>query len=184
MKRLLLPAFTLLASPALAHVDPAHHGSFLSGLTHPLSGLDHLLAMAAVGLWAAAMGGRALWALPAAFLGSMILGFALALTGTPLPGVEPMILTSVMALGLLVALAVRLPLGASLGLVGLFGLFHGHAHGGELGAASVATFGLGFALTTAALHGGGLGVGLALRGATLRLLGAGTVLSGAWLALA
>lgn len=186
----LAPLFLLAAGPALAHLDPGEHGSFLAGVTHPLSGLDHILAMLAVGLWAAMIGGRALWALPTAFVGAMATGFALSLAGVPLPGVEPMILVSVMALGLLVALAVRMPMGPSVALVGLFGLFHGHAHGGELGAATAATFGIGFALATALLHGTGLGLGLGLNRAlasrpgrlAMRGLGVVTALGGAWLA--
>lgn len=188
----LAPLLLLASGPAMAHLDPSHHGSFMAGVTHPLSGLDHILAMLAVGLWAAMIGGRALWALPAAFVGAMAAGFALSLAGMPLPGVEPMILASVMVLGLLVALAVRMPVGPSLALVGIFGLFHGHAHGGELGVATAATFGLGFALATAALHGTGLGLGLGLNRAlasgsgrlALRGLGVVTALGGAWLAAA
>lgn len=180
----------LIAGPAMAHVGPGGHGSVLSGMAHPLSGLDHILAMVAVGLWAAMMGGRALWALPAAFVGSMVAGFAIAVAGGALPGVEPMILASVLALGLLVALAVRLPLGPSVAVVALFGLFHGHAHGGELGQAAAAAFGLGFALSTAALHGAGLGLGLGVSRAlsghagrtALRLFGLVAAAGGAWLA--
>lgn len=179
----------LAAPPALAHLDPAAHGSVMAGVTHPLSGADHILAMVAVGLWAVTLGGRALWALPAAFVGSMAAGFLLSLAGVGLPAVEPMILASVMVLGLAVALAVRLPLGASLALAGLFGLFHGHAHGGELGAATALRFGLGFVLATAGLHAAGVGLGIGLGrlagrgGATLRALGAATALGGAWLAI-
>lgn len=111
MKKSILIAAALLftsSAPALAHLDPAEHGSLLAGLSHPFFGADHVLAMVAVGLWAAQIGGRALWSVPAAFVTTMMLGFALALLGAPLPFVEPAILGSVVALGLIVAMAVRL----------------------------------------------------------------------------
>ncbi len=124
----LATAFGLLtASPALAHLDPSEHGSFAAGFTHPLFGTDHVLAMIAVGLWAALLGGRAVWALPTAFVGAMIVGFLLSLAGVPLPYVEPFILTSVVVLGVVVALALRLPLGVCAALVGVFGICHGVA---------------------------------------------------------
>src|SRR5690606_9900488 len=99
MKRIAL-IFAVLAasaSPALAHLDPAEHGSFAAGFTHPLFGADHVVAMVAVGLWAAMLGGRALWAVPAAFVAVMALGFVLSALGVPLPFVEPAILASVVA---------------------------------------------------------------------------------------
>lgn len=175
----------LTAAPAFAHLDPAEHGSFMAGLTHPLSGADHMLAMVAVGLWAAQIGGRARWAVPAAFLSLMALGFVFALTGAPLPFVEPGILASVIGLGLLVALAIRLPVSVGAAIVGAFALFHGHAHGGELGAATALPFGLGFAVATAALHASGVGLGLLVGrrySAVTRMLGALTAAGGAWLA--
>lgn len=101
MKKSILIAAALLftsSAPALAHLDPAEHGSLLAGLSHPFFGADHVLAMVAVGLWAAQIGGRALWSVPAAFVTTMMLGFALALLGAPLPFVEPAILASVVAL--------------------------------------------------------------------------------------
>lgn len=146
----------LAASPALAHLDPGEHGSFLAGLSHPLFGLDHVLAMIAVGLWGAVLGGHARWALPTSFVGSMVLGFGLARLGLSLPLVEPMVLASVLLLGLAVALMVRLPLVAASVLAGLFGIFHGHAHGGELGAAGALAFSIGFVASTAVLHAVGL----------------------------
>lgn len=177
---------SVMAAPALAHLNPDEHGSFMAGLSHPLSGADHMLAMIAVGLWAAQIGGRARWIVPAAFVSLMALGFALALAGAPLPLVEPGILASVIGLGLLVALAVRVPTSASVVIVGIFALFHGHAHGGELGGATALVFGLGFAVATAALHAAGLGLGLAIgeRGPVVtRILGAATAIGGAALAL-
>ncbi len=161
-QRLLIAAASLMAAtaPAFAHLAPEAHGSFLAGVSHPLFGADHILAMVAVGLWAGALGGGALLAVPAAFVATMLAGFALAVAGVPLPFVEPAILASVVVLGLLVALAVRLPLVVSAGLVAAFALFHGHAHGGELGGAGALNFALGFALSTALLHAVGLGAGL------------------------
>jgi len=162
--RLLLTAASLAAStmPAFAHLDPAEHGSLLAGFTHPLSGLDHILVMIAVGLWAAQIGGRALWVVPAAFVGTMAFGFALAIIGVHLPFVEPAILASVVALGLLVAMAVRMETAACAAVVGIFALFHGYAHGGELGAAGALPFSAGFVVATALLHIAGIGLGLGI----------------------
>lgn len=162
--RLLLTAASLAAStmPAFAHLDPAEHGSLLAGFTHPLSGLDHILVMVAVGLWAAQIGGRALWVVPSAFVGTMALGFALAMAGVHLPFVEPAILASVVALGLLVAMAVRMETAACAAVVGIFALFHGYAHGGELGAAGALPFSAGFVVATALLHIAGIGLGLGI----------------------
>ncbi|WOI57739.1 HupE/UreJ family protein [Palleronia sp. LCG004] len=176
---------TLAATPAMAHLDPAAHGSVLAGLSHPVFGLDHILAMVAVGLWAVALGQRAVWALPAAFVGAMIVGYAGAVGGVGLPFVEPMILVSVMALGLVLALAISLPLGGAVALTALFGLFHGHAHGAELGAAGALAFGAGFALSTALLHAAGVGIArVATDTRVLRALGLLTAISGASIALA
>ncbi|NUB45885.1 HupE/UreJ family protein [Fertoebacter nigrum] len=187
MKRLLatLPAL-LLATPALAHLDPAEHGSLMAGATHPLFGADHLLAMVAVGLLAATRGGQALYALPLAFVGAMLAGFVLALVGLPLPLVEPTILASVIVLGAVVAAALRLPVPAMAAVVAAFGLFHGFAHGGEMGGAGALAYAAGFAVATAALHGAGimLGRGLltrlaAAKGAlVLRGLGLATMFGG------
>lgn len=163
-KRLLLAAasFATSAVPAFAHLDPAEHGSLLAGFTHPLSGLDHILVMIAVGLWAAQIGGRAFWVAPSAFVGTMAFGFALAMAGVHLPFVEPAILASVVALGLLVAMAVRMETVASAAVVGVFALFHGYAHGGELGAAGALPFSAGFIIATALLHVAGIGLGLGI----------------------
>jgi urease accessory protein len=172
------------AAPAFAHLNPAEHGSLLAGVSHPLTGLDHILAMLAVGLWAAQRGGRAVYAVPAAFVGAMTAGFLLGLAGMTLPFVEPMIAASVLALGVLVASAARLPVAASAGLVGLFALFHGVAHAAELGGAGAFSFGFGLAAATVALHAAGIGIGLALgrggrAGSALgRLAGAGSAAAG------
>lgn len=176
--------FLAAAAPAFAHLNPEEHGSFMAGFSHPLFGFDHILVMVAVGLWAAQIGGRALWIVPSAFVGTMAVGFALALNGTDLPFVEPAILASVIALGLLVAMAVRLPVSASAAIVGVFALFHGHAHGGELGTAGALQFGIGFLIATALLHMAGIGLGItagriAHGGIVSRIAGALTALAGA-----
>ncbi|SFH90307.1 HupE/UreJ family protein [Albimonas pacifica] len=184
-------AAALAVSPAAAHVG-AHgvHGaseSLAAGVLHPLFGLDHVLAMVAVGLWAAQVGGRALWMVPAAFVAAMTAGFGLSVAGLTLPSAEPMIVASVVALGLLVAAAVRLDVRVGAGLAALFALFHGAAHGAELGDAGAAAFGLGFVAATAALHGAGvaLGLGLARLGPVAsRALGGATAAAGLALAFA
>jgi len=181
-------ALTASAAPAFAHLDPAAHGSLMAGLSHPLSGADHVLAMVAVGLWAAQTGGRALWLVPAAFVATMALGFALAITEAPLPFVEPAILASVVALGLIVAMAVRPDAAKAAAIVGAFALFHGHAHGGEIGAAATASFAAGFVIATALLHAAGIGLGVLLGklsggGSVARLLGGLTAAAGGVLML-
>lgn len=164
LRRLALCAATLAPLSAFAH--PGHEGhdftwDFSAGLAHPLTGWDHLLAMLAVGLWAWQLGGRARWAVPASFVVAMTLGAALGRAGLHVPGLEPAIAASVLALGLLVATAARLPLAASAALVALFAAFHGLAHGAEMPAGATALgYGLGFVLATAALHAAGLALGL------------------------
>lgn len=179
-------AMALTTSPAFAHLNPAEHGSFAAGFTHPLSGADHILAMVAVGLWAAMLGGRALVVVPAAFVSVMLLGFVAALLGMPLPFVEPVILASVVVLGLMVALA--LPVSPVVGAIiaGFFAFFHGHAHGGEIGSATFLSYAAGFAFATVLLHAAGMGIGLAtgriMTGkngrVALRLAGGATALGG------
>jgi urease accessory protein len=143
----------VLPSMAWAHPAPGVAHGFLHGFGHPFSGLDHLLAMVAVGLWAVQRGGRAVWALPLTFVATMLVGGALGVAGFGIPGVEAGILASVLVLGALVALAVRLPVAACGGIVALFALFHGAAHGMEMPAgAGVAGYAAGFASATALLH--------------------------------
>ncbi len=164
-KRLCLSAILLLAAamPAYAHVGTGTTSSFTAGLMHPLSGLDHMTVMIAVGLWAALKGGKAIWAWPLAFVGVMLVGGALGMLHVPLPFVEPGILASVVALGLLVALAVDLPVSAGVAIIGLFALFHGHAHGTEVPEnAGGLEYMAGFAVATALLHVTGIAAGLAL----------------------
>jgi len=146
------------ADPAFAHVGHGSTASFTAGLGHPLAGLDHVAVMVAVGLWAALKGGRALWAWPAAFVGVMLIGGALGIAHVPVPFVEPGILASVVALGLLVALAVDLPVAIGALIIAVFALLHGHAHGSEVAeTVNGAEYMAGFALATAALHLAGIG---------------------------
>ncbi|HEX8311759.1 MAG TPA: HupE/UreJ family protein [Chthoniobacteraceae bacterium] len=156
-------ALTLL--PNLAHAHPGHDTAGLAeGFAHPLLGLDHILAMLAVGLWAVQLGGRAFWVVPASFVTSMILGGALGISGMALPFAEQGILASVLILGLLIAAAARLPLVASAVLVGAFSIFHGFAHGAEMPIdASGLSYGGGFVAATALLHGAGIAAGLMAR---------------------
>jgi urease accessory protein len=148
---------------AFAHVGLGQVETFQTGFFHPLSGMNHVLAMIAVGLYAASLGGAALWLVPFAFVGMMVVGGALGYSGIPLLLVEQAIGLSVVAMGLAIALGVRLPVAIAMGLVGLFALFHGHAHGGE-GAelASFLAYASGFIVATVALHAAGIGLGLAL----------------------
>ena len=164
-KRLSLSAILFLAAamPAYAHVGIGTTSSFTAGFMHPLSGLDHMTVMIAVGLWAALKGGKAIWAWPAAFVGVMLGGAALGMAHVPVPFVEPGILASVVALGLLVALAIDLPVVAGVAIIGLFALFHGHAHGTEVPEnAGGLEYMAGFAVATALLHAVGIATGLSL----------------------
>ena len=123
-------AAATLPSVAHAHVG-LHSDGALAGLSHPISGLDHVLAMVAVGFWASTLGGAARWIVPAAFVSVMAVGGMLGIAGVPLPMVETAIALTVAILGLLVAFEVRVPTGVAAAIVGLCALFHGHAHGTE-----------------------------------------------------
>ena len=171
MKKILFAALlAIAATPAFAH--PGHGAlSFAAGFAHPLSGLDHIAVMVAVGLWAALKGGRALWVWPAAFVGVMLIGGAFGMAHVALPFVELGILASVVALGLLVALAVDLPVAAGAAIVAVFALLHGHAHGSEVAETmSGIEYMAGFALATATLHGVGIGFAQLMARAQLRPL--------------
>jgi urease accessory protein len=155
----------LLFSPA-AQAHPGHesvetYGGFITGFLHPLGGIDHLLAMVAVGLWAAQIGGRALWAVPASFLVAMLAGGLLGFGTTGFPLMEQGIAASVFVLGLLIALAIRPPLLVPVLLVAFFAVFHGAAHGAELPAGlGAGTYATGFLMATAFLHAAGLALGM------------------------
>lgn len=153
---------TLIAPVAAsAHTGVGETSGFLHGFLHPLGGADHLLAMVAVGMLGFAVGGRALWLLPATFVLTMMAGGALGVAGLVLPALEPMIALSVVALAGLVASGRTLPLAALVSLTAIFALFHGVAHGAEMpAAASGLLYGVGFALATALLHATGLGLSL------------------------
>ena len=173
-------AFALV--PTFAHAHPGHGaeiGGIGWGLAHPFTGIDHILAMVAVGLWAVQLGRRALWLLPLCFVGAMTMGAALGMSGVTLPLVQPAIFASVLVLGALVAFAARLPLGASAALVSVAALFHGQAHGTEMAASGSGMMALlGLAMSTAALHAAGVsgGIGLA-RQQVLRFAGAAIVVA-------
>jgi urease accessory protein len=161
MRRIALATALILGSfaPAMAHTPGATEAGFAAGFAHPLFGLDHLLAMIAVGLWASQLGGRALWLVPTSFVGVMAAGAALG-TIAALPAVELGIIGSLVVLGALVAFAARLPLAAVAAIVGAFALFHGHAHGAEMPATASALYAFGFVAATALLHGIGVVAGL------------------------
>jgi urease accessory protein len=161
-----LSVLLLLALPATAsaHSETGTIGGFVSGFRHPLTGLDHIVAMVAVGLWGAYLGAPAMWLLPVVFPVVMALGGALGVLGVPLPGVETCIALSGIMLGLAVALKARPPLWVAAVMVGFFAIFHGHAHGTELPAAANAmTYAIGFVIATGLLHLSGIAFGLLVR---------------------
>ena len=148
-------------APALAHTGHSDAHGFVHGFIHPVGGTDHVLAMVAVGLFAAHLGGRALWAMPSAFVAVMAVGGALGMNGMGLPYVETGVALSVVVFGLMLATGLALPVGVAAGLVGFFAIFHGQAHGAELPAgASGLAYAAGFVIATAALHVVGIGIGL------------------------
>jgi urease accessory protein len=156
-----LAAAALLAfgSAAFAHVGDHPPMGFFAGLDHPFTGLDHLLAMVAVGLWASQLGRRAMLLLPVLFPAAMTLGAIMGGYGVTLPWVEAGIIASVIVLGAVVALGWRVAFPASAALVGLFALFHGYAHGAEFAGGEAMRFGAGFILATIVLHLIGIGIG-------------------------
>lgn len=182
MRYLMTVLLLLTTSPLWAH--PGHGEStvgFMAGLIHPLTGVDHLLAMLAVGIWSATTAQR-VWLAPLSFAVMLLVGAVLAQAGLVLPAVEPVIVVSVLLLGLLVMVRRRFPDGAVAALVAGFALFHGVAHGQEL-AAPLALVGM--VLATALLHGCGLAVGLLLKLHSVwwqRTVGAGIALAGVGLA--
>jgi urease accessory protein len=171
-----------LAGPALAHTGAGPVHGFEAGLMHPLFGIDHVLAMVAVGLWAGLVGGKARFAYPAAFVSMMVVAGLWGMSGAELPGVEIGIAVSVVVLGLAIALNLTPPLAAGTAACAIFAIFHGHAHGAELPqGASGLGYALGFVLATAALHGVGLALAsqIAARAPLLaRVAGGGLVAAG------
>ena len=180
------------ATPALAHVQEGQTQGLVNGLLHPISGLDHVLAMVSVGLWGAQLGPPAVWLLPVTFPMVMAVGGFLGLVGIHVPGVEIGIALSVLLLGLMVALEGKPALVAAAVLVGAFAIFHGHAHGTELPPGQNGLISsLGFVVATGALHGLGIAIGAVHRWpigrVALRAAGAVVALAGSvflWRALA
>jgi len=145
----------------MAHIEEGIVGGFVSGFLHPIYGWDHVVAMVAVGLWGSFLGSPAIWMLPVVFPLVMALGGALGVLGVPLPFVEIGIAGSALVLGLMVALAVRPPLSLAAAIVGIFAIFHGHAHGTELPSASnPLSYAIGFVMATGLLHLAGIGFAL------------------------
>ena len=160
---LTLLALCLTPTVAFAHVGAGSTSGFVHGFMHPLSGLDHQLAMILVGMFAYQLGGRALWLVPLTFVGVMALGGFLGVMGVEAPFVEIGIALSVVVLGAIVAFGVKAPVAIAMGLVGLFAIFHGHARGSEMPLdASGVEFGLGFMMATSVLHAIGIGIGFAI----------------------
>lgn len=161
---LFLSAVLLLPSTAGAHQETGTVWGFTSGFVHPLTGLDHIAAMVAVGLWGAFLGAPAMWVLPVVFPLVMAFGGALGVLGVPLPAVETGIALSSVILGIVVAFALRPPLWVAALIVGTFAIFHGHAHGAEMPkAANAATYAVGFVIATGLLHLSGIAFGLLVR---------------------
>lgn len=158
---LALPLLLLLPSLGFSHTEAGVVGGFLSGFLHPIYGPDHVVAMVAVGMWGAFLGNPAIWLLPVVFPLVMAFGGALGVIGVPLPLVEIGIACSAVVLGLMVLLAVRPPLWVAAVLVGVFGIFHGHAHGTELpDASNPLSYAIGFVLATGLMHLAGIAFGL------------------------
>ena len=153
--------FLFCPATAFAHVQGTEALGFFSGLAHPVSGLDHVLAMIAVGLWGAQLGAPAIWVLPVVFPLVMAMGGMLGLIGVPIPGIEYGIAASAILLGAAVTFEVRPPIVMAALLVGAFAIFHGHAHGTELPPGqSALLYSMGFVIATGCLHGLGIGVGI------------------------
>lgn len=161
----LVPLVSLLVcASASAHSEGGGAGGFTSGFAHPLTGLDHIVAMVAVGLWGAFLGGRAMWTLPVVFPMVMAVGGALGVVGVALPGVETGIALSGVVLGLMVTLAARPPVWVAAVIVGVFAIFHGYAHGAEMPESSNAlAYAIGFVISTGLLHLAGIAFGLLVK---------------------
>ena len=165
-----LLALTPALAPTLASAHPGHDGaSLVHGFLHPLGGIDHIVAMVAVGLLAARLGGRALWLVPASFVTAMAVAGLAGIAGVTLPYAETGIALSVIVLGAIVVLRLTMPVAVAMGLVAFFAIFHGYAHGIEMPeTASGLAYGAGFVAATALLHGLGIALGLALPGTAFK----------------
>jgi urease accessory protein len=178
----------LLPTAAIAHTGVGEPTSFMHGLSHPVSGMDHLLAMLAVGLWAVQLGGKALWAVPSSFVILMVIGGLIGFSGVQIPFIEVGILASVLVLGALIASAYKLPVTYSALLVGIFAIFHGAAHGAEMPIEAAAmTYTIGFVLATVLLHSTGIAFGQFFQKIALhkfsRFAGGAIALGGLYLAV-
>jgi urease accessory protein len=159
--RAIIAALALVPTAAFAHTGVGDGHGFVHGFAHPIGGLDHVLAMVTVGLFAWQLGGRALWLVPASFVLAMTAGGVIGMAGIPMPFVELGIAASVLVLGVMVAVGVKAPLAIAMGLVGAFAIFHGHAHGTEMPLDALgAAYAAGFVLATALLHAGGIALGV------------------------
>lgn len=172
----------LVATPALAHTGIGHADGLSAGLAHPFLGADHLLAMLSVGVWSALAAPKRAWLTPLAFVAAMIAGASLSLGGHGLPGVEGMIALSVLVFGLMIVAGARLPLATGIALVGLFAVFHGHAHASEATGAVLA-YVAGFAVSTAAIHLAGIGAGLTAARLVWLRYGIGLAVAGSGVAM-
>lgn len=175
----------LFAQPLYAHTTGHAAGGFAIGFAHPLLGADHVLAMLAVGIWAAQLRGRAVWSLPLAFVVALLVGIQFGMMGATFAVVEPMIVSSLLVLGLLIALQLRFATSAAMALVAVFGLVHGHAHGTEM-VGTLVPYAGGLSVASLLLHGTGIGLGLLLNRAPsqlYRLSGASIVVAGTTLLL-
>ncbi|MFV7772363.1 HupE/UreJ family protein [Shewanella marisflavi] len=186
MKRLLPVLLAVWAPSVFAHEITGGAG-FMTGFNHPVLGFDHLLAMLSVGLLSTQLGGRAIWTVPLAFMAFMLFGGILGLYGVALPFVELGIALSVLLLGLAIALGRQIPLLLAMGFVGLFAIFHGHAHGAEMPAlTSPVLYALGFLSGTAVIHLLGVSLGFIMQQLSgklplLRLSGGAIALIGGYL---
>lgn len=161
---LALAAVALLSQPALAHEQAGIAGGFASGFLHPLTGLDHMIAMVAVGIWGAQLGAPAIWVLPITFPIVMAMGGMMGILKLPLPFQEPAIALSALVLGAAVAVRLKTPFAVAAAIVAVFAIFHGYAHGAELPrAANPLAYGIGFVVATGLLHLCGISIGLLLR---------------------
>lgn len=176
----LLAGLSCGASPALAHSATGLSGGFAAGFMHPFQGMDHLLAMVSVGLWGAFLGRPMIAALPVIFPGVMAFGALLAILNFPQPSIELGIALSVLALGAAIAFGYRAPIWIAGSLTGMFGLFHGYAHGAEIPSlADPVAYSTGFVLATGSLHVAGIGLGMANRlpGGAMAIRGVGAAIS-------
>lgn len=183
LRRIALIAAALAPAIAFAHEETGQAAGFLAGLLHPVTGVDHVLAMISVGLWGAVLGPPAIWVLPVAFPLIMALGGLMGLLGIPLPGVEIGIALSAIVLGTMVLAEARPPLWLAALIVAVFAVFHGHAHGRELPeGTSALLYSLGFVIATGLLHAVGILLGAVYRWPAgrrgLRVAGAGVALAG------